>query len=319
MKARIGLVVFPGFQALDLAVLTVFEAANLIRPPAHYEVAVLSLSGGMVKSSSGVVVETQAIGWGAYDTLLVAGANELPEPDQALIEQIKTVAPVSRRIASICTGTFVVAAAGLLDERHATTHWAMAQELRQRYPRVKVDEDKIFTKDGPVWTSAGMTACLDMAVALVETDLGSEVAKAVARALVIYHRRSGGQSQFSTLSELAPNSDRIRAALQFARENLHENLSVQQLAEHVHWSVRHFSRVFQTQTGMAPAKAIEKLRLETAKAMIDDGHSSIARIAAATGFGDEERMRRAFLRSLGQPPKAFVHQARARQANVYLG
>lgn len=318
MTARIGLVVFPGFQVLDLAVLTVFEAANLIHQPAHYEVAVISHSGGMVRSSSGIDVATRAICEGKYDTLVIAGATILEDPEPALIESLRKASPATRRIASTCTGAFILAEAGMLDERRATTHWALARELQSRYPRIKVDEDKIFIKDGPVWTSAGMTACLDLAVALVEADLGIELAKAVARKLVIYHRRSGGQSQFSALSELEPNSDRVREALRFAREHLHESLSVEQLAEHVHWSPRHFSRMFQAQTGMAPAKAIEKLRLETARAMIEDGHSSIAKIAAITGFGDEERMRRAFIRTLGQPPKSFVHQARAKQDNVYL-
>jgi transcriptional regulator GlxA family with amidase domain len=319
MAARIGLVVFPGFQALDLGALTVFETANLAMQTSHYEVAILSHSGGLVRSSAGIEMATQAIGQDACDTLLVAGATSPTLPDAALIEQLKQLVPVTRRIASICTGALILAEAGLLDGRRATTHWAAARELQQRYPKVLVDDDKIFIKDGAVWTSAGMTACLDLAVALVEADLGPEVAKSVARTLVIYHRRAGGQSQFSTLSELEPSSDRVRQALRYARENLHVDLNVQHLADHVHWSARHFSRVFQAQTGMAPAKAVEKLRLETAKAMIDDGHSSIARIAAATGFGDEERMRRAFIRTLGQPPKAFIHQARGRQDNILLG
>jgi transcriptional regulator GlxA family with amidase domain len=318
MRARIGLVVFPGFQALDLATLTVFEAANLIHQPAPYDVVVLSQAGGTVRSSSGIDVETYAISRRRCDTLIVAGATILQDPEPALITQLRKAARVTRRIAATCTGAFILAEAGLLNERRATTHWALARELQMRYPNIKVDEDKIYIKDGPVWTSAGMTACLDLAVALVEADLGSDLAKAVARKLVIYHRRSGGQSQFSALSELEPNSDRVREALRYAREHLQEDLSVEQLAEHVHWSPRHFSRVFQAQTGMAPAKAIEKLRLEAARAMIEDGHSSVAKIAAVTGFGDEERMRRAFVRTLGQPPKAFVHQARARQDNVYL-
>ncbi|MFP5389991.1 MAG: GlxA family transcriptional regulator [Gammaproteobacteria bacterium] len=298
--------------------LTVFEAANAITGAAPYEIAVLSHAGGPVKSSFGIDVDTEAIGGGGWDTLVVAGATELAPADPLLVEQLKKVVPVTRRTAATCTGAFVLAETGLLDDRFATTHWAAARHLQSRYPKIKVDEDKIYIKDGPIWTSAGMTACLDLSVALVEADLGIEVARAVARKLVIYHRRSGGQSQFSTLSELEPNSDRIRAALRFARENLHADIGVEALAAHVHWSPRHFSRVFQAQTGMAPAKAIEKLRLETARAMIEDGHGSIARIAVATGFGDEERMRRAFVRSLGQPPKAFVHQARARRDNVYL-
>uniref|UniRef100_UPI0025D621F0 GlxA family transcriptional regulator n=1 Tax=uncultured Oxalicibacterium sp. TaxID=1168540 RepID=UPI0025D621F0 len=200
----------------------------------------------------------------------------------------------------------------------ATTHWYFGRTLQERHPAIHVDEDKIFVKDGEMWSSAGVSACIDLALALVETDLGTEIAKTIARLMVVYHRRTGGQSQFSALSELAPSSDRIKDALNYAKENLHKDLSVEDLAEHVHWSPRHFSRVFQMQTGMAPAKAIEKLRIEAAQELIEQGHSSIGRIAAMAGFGDEERMRRAFLRTLGQAPKAFVHQVKSRHDNVYL-
>ena len=155
-----------------------------------------------------------------------------------------------------------------------------------------------------------MTACIDLALALVDADLGPAVAKAIARKLVVYHRRGGGQSQFSALSELEPASDRIRSALAFAKENLREPLSVEQLAEVVHWSPRHFSRAFRGETGYSPAKAVEKLRLEAARALIDAGHDSIARIATESGFGDEDRMRRAFLRAVGKPPQVVLREVR---------
>lgn len=313
MSARIGLVVFPEFQLLDLAALTVFELANHGLHPAPYEVTAVSHGGGMVRSSSGVAFETQPIGRRRYDTLIVAGATEVTATEPELIRQLRSAAPRARRIASVCTGAFILAEAGLLDGRRVTTHWAMAHELQKRHPLVTVDEDRIFVQDGPVWTSAGMTACLDLALALVDADLGSAVARSVSRKMVIHYRRTGGQSQFSTLSELEPSSDRIREALAFARENLREPLSVVQLAEHVHWSPRHFSRAFQLQTGLTPAKAIEKLRLEAARALIEKGESSIMRVADLTGFGDEERMRRAFLRTLGKPPQALVREMRARR------
>ncbi len=313
MSARIALVVYPGFQILDMVALTVFELANELSSQPRYEIAVVSADGGMVAGSSRVKIETQAIGRRHYDTLLVAGTTTQAPTEPALIAQLRRAAPRARRIASICTGAFIVAEAGLLDGRRATTHWALARELQQRFPAVQVDEDKIFVNDGPVWTSAGMTACIDLALALVMADLGDALAKSISRMMVVHYRRTGGQSQFSTLAALEPKSDRIRLALDFAREHLHEPLSVDQLAEHVHWSKRHFSRAFQAQTGMSPAKAIEKLRLEAAHALIEAGETSIGRVAAQTGFGDEERMRRAFLRSLGRPPQALVLEARARR------
>ncbi|WP_050463414.1 GlxA family transcriptional regulator [Herbaspirillum autotrophicum] len=313
MSKRVALVVFPGFQMLDLAALTVFEIANLMQQPAPYALEVVSHSGGMVMSSSGVRIETQAFSTRSYDTVLLAGATEITASEPQLIVCLQRAAQRARRIASICTGAFILAEAGLLGGYRVTTHWAHAHELKRRHPEILIDDDKIFVHDRALWTSAGMTACIDLALALVDDDLGPELAKAVARKLVIYHRRTGGQSQFATMSELEPGSDRIRDALNFAKENLREPLTVEQLANHVHWSPRHFSRAFQLQTGHSPAKAIEKLRLEAARALLEDGHVAISNIAMQTGFGDEERMRRAFLRTLGKPPQALLREARLRQ------
>lgn len=318
MNKRIGLVVYPGFQALDLAALTVFEFANSLIGEHTYEFAALSVDGGAVQSSIGVVVQTHAIGWGGYDTLIIGGATTLPPPLPELEARLREASRATRRIASICTGSFVLANTGLLDGKRATTHWAYGRHLQERHPAILVDEEKIFVKDGNIWSSAGVTACIDLALALVEADLGADIARKIARFMVVHHRRAGGQSQFSALNDMEPSSDRVRDALRFAKENLHRDLSVEELADHVHWSPRHFSRVFQTQTGMAPAKAIEKLRIEAAQSLIEQGQSSVSRIAAMTGFGDEERMRRAFLRVLGQAPKAVVQQVRARNEHVYL-
>ncbi|WP_233010316.1 GlxA family transcriptional regulator [Rheinheimera faecalis] len=318
MNKRIGLIVYDDFQILDLAALTVFEFANTMQQKIHYQFASLSVEGGAVRSSSGVVIETQPIGFGTYDTLVIAGALLIPKAMPALEAKLNEAASGTNRIASICSGAFVLAKSGLLDGKRATTHWAWGRHLQDQHPAVLVDEDKIYVKDGQVWTSAGATACIDLALALVEADLGAEVTKSIARLMVVHHRRTGGQSQFSAMTELEPSSDRVRDALRFAKENLQKDLTVDDLAEHVHWSPRHFSRVFHSQTGMAPAKAIEKLRLEAAKSLIEQGHSSISRIATMTGFGDEERMRRAFLRTYGQSPKAFVHLSRLQQDNVYL-
>lgn len=318
MTRRIGLVIYPGFQALDMAALTVFEFANTMVSPPPYEMATLSVSGGPVRSSSGVALDSQALGWGSYDTLLIAGAIGEPGPQTALEANLRDNADASRRIASICTGAFILARTGLLHEKHVTTHWAVGRRLQEQHPTLKVDEDKIFTREGKFWTSAGVTACIDMALAMLEEDLGAEIARKVARMMVVYHRRSGGQSQFAALADIEPSSDRVRDALRYARDNLQRELSVEMLAAHAHWSPRHFSRVFQAQTGMAPAKAIEKLRVEAAQGLIEQGQTSLARVAEVTGFGDEERLRRAFQRAYGQPPKVFMQQARRRNDFIYL-
>ena len=318
MSKRIGLVIFPGFQILDLAALTVFEFANSMLDEPLYELATLSQAGGPVKSSSGVATESQPIGWGGYDTLLVGGALREPTPQPELVASLQAVAGATRRIASICTGAFILAKTGLMDGKRVTTHWTTGRRLQEMHPALMVDEDKIYVREGNIWSSAGVTACIDMALAMVEDDLGIEMARKVARGMVVYHRRTGGQSQFSAIAEIEPSSDRVKQALLYARDHLHKELSVEELAAQVHWSPRHFSRMFQAQTGMAPAKAIEKLRVEAAHELIEQGHSSIGRIAEMTGFGDEERLRRAFLRAYGQPPKVFVQQARRRNEHVYL-
>ena len=214
-------------------------------------------------------------------------------------------------MASTCTGAFVLAEAGLLDGRRATTHWGAARKLQARFPKVKVEEDRIFIVDGPVWTSAGMTAGIDLALAMVEKDLGAEAARAVAKRLVVYHRRAGGQSQFSALLELEPKSDRIQNALAYARNNLDKALTVGDLAEAANLSPRQFSRAFRAETGQSPAKAIENLRLEAARLSMEQSRHPIDVIARQTGFADRDRMRRAFLRAFGQPPQVIRRNARA--------
>jgi transcriptional regulator GlxA family with amidase domain len=310
MAKRIALVVFPGFQILDFSALTAFELANGIHGSDYYAIETVSHGGGTVRSSSGVPVQTEAIGRRAFDTLLIAGPTVVAPPEPELLAALRRASPRARRTACLCTGAFIAAEAGLLAGRRITTHWALGIELKGRYPDLELDDDKIFVNDGPMWTSAGMTACIDLAIALVEADLGSAVAKAVARKMVVYHRRTGGQSQFSSLAEMDGGSDRIRAVLRYAKENLHTPLSVEQLAEQVNWSPRHFSRAFREQTGHSPAKAVEKLRLEAARSLLEDGHASIGKVAQQTGFGDEERMRRAFVRTLGKPPQAVLREAR---------
>jgi transcriptional regulator GlxA family with amidase domain len=302
---RVGVVVFPGFQILDLAAVCAFEMANVLGNRRTYEVTLLSEQGGLVVSSSGITVQSERFGHPAYDTLLLTGEINIPAPSERLIKFVAEAAAASRRLASICTGAFVLAAAGVLDGRRATTHWASARQLQRRYPAVKVAEDRIFIADGNVWTSAGMTACIDLALALVEADMGFELSKAIAQKMVVYHRRTGGQSQFSAMLELESKSDRIRQALDYARRNLRKTLSVAELAAVASLSARQFSRAFRAETGQSPAKAIESLRVEAAKALVEESRHAIDVVARETGFADPERMRRAFIRRFGHPPQTF--------------
>src|ERR1700716_2761482 len=308
---RLGIVTFPGFQILDLAAVGVFEVANLLGDRKTYDVALLSEHGGPVVSSSGIAVETQAFADPAFDTLIITGDFGVATPSEGLVKFVSAAAVASRRIASICTGAFVLAAAGVLNGRRATTHWANARDLQRRYPAVRVEEDRIFIADDKVWTSAGMTACIDLSLALVEADLGFELSKSVAQKLVVYHRRTGGQSQFSAMLELDSKSDRIRHALDYAKRNLRKILSVGELAEVANLSARQFSRAFRAETGQSPAKAIENLRVEAARLMMEQSRHPIDVIARQTGFADRDRMRRAFLRTLGQPPQVIRRNARA--------
>ena len=306
---RIGFVVLPGFQMMSVAALSVFELANWESGEPVYDVHLLSETGGSVRTSIGVSVATEPFDDTNFDTLIVGRGTQPPTP--GLIEFVRRAPGRCRRVAATCLGAFVLAEAGLLDGRRATTHWHRARDLQARFPKVKVEEDRIFIIDGSVWTSAGMTAGIDLALAMVEQDLGADVARAVARQLVVYHRRTGGQSQFSALLELEPKSDRIQSALAYAKRNLHTQLTVGQLAEAARLSPRQFSRVFRAETGQSPAKAVENLRLEAARLMMEQSRHPIEAIARLTGFGDRDRMRRAFLRTFGQPPQVIRRNARA--------
>ncbi len=301
----VGLVAYPNFQSLALAVASVFEYANLLRGEEVYQFRIVSEHGGAVMSSQGFSVNTEPLAKAGYDTLIVAGDNECRLPSATLVDFLHRAPFHSRRIASICTGAFVLAAAGLLDGKRATTHWYHARDFKKQYPNVQLDEDRIFVVDGQVWTSAGMSAGVDLALAIVESDFGLETARMVARKLVLYQRRGGGQSQFSTLLELNARSDRVQMALTYASENLASDLSVERLAEAARLSPRQFSRVFREETGQSPAKAVERLRVEAARLMMETTRHPIEIIARETGFGDRERMRQAFLRAFGQPPQTI--------------
>jgi transcriptional regulator GlxA family with amidase domain len=305
--------VYPGFVLLDLSgPLEAFTLAETLAP-GSYRFSVISLDGGEVESStcvkvsSGDVTEARAI-----DTFVVVGDFALADRD-ATPEEIAFIRAASqraRRTASVCMGAFLLAAAGVLDGRPATTHWRYAPKLQARYPGVRVNGDRIFLEQDGVWTSAGMTAGIDMTMALIEQDLGRDLARAVARNLVVYYRRPGGQLQHSSLLDLDPDSDRIRKALSFAREHLTEPLTVEQLAGVAALSVRQFSRAFADATGMTPAKAIERLRVEDARPRVEDGRETFDEIARAAGFDDPDRMRQSFVRVLGQSPLMVRRLAR---------
>ncbi|EJM85461.1 transcriptional regulator containing an amidase domain and an AraC-type DNA-binding HTH domain [Pseudomonas sp. GM74] len=308
----VAFVVFEGFQSMALAAMPVFEYANFSAAEALYDVRVLSENGHNLRASGGLSVGTEAFDGRVFDTVIVVGGDAIVEQaPEAVLDYLRASINTARRTASICSGAFVMAQAGLLDGRRATTHWAYARELQARFPAIKVEADRIYVIDGSIWTSAGMTAGIDLALAMVEKDHGAELARAVAQKLVMYHRRAGGQSQHSALLELEPKSDRIQTVLGYAREHLAQPLSVEQLAQVANLSPRQFSRAFRAETGQSPAKAIENLRLEAARQMLERGRLTLDQIAMETGFTDRRRMRETFLRAFGQPPQVIRRNARA--------
>src|SRR5258708_8071898 len=307
---RVGFVVGPGFPVMSLAALAAFEFANASVERPFYDVRALSEAGGRVPSSLGVAIEPKRFGSSMFDTVIITGTMDIAPASRGVLAFVRKAAKRSRRVASICTGAFILAEAGLLDGRRATTHWCAARDLRERYPNVKVDEDRIFVVDAPIWTSAGASAGIDLALAMIEEDLGVELARLVARKLVLYHRRAGGQSQHSVLLEMDTKSDRIQSVLMYAKQNLRASLSVERLAEAAHLSPRQFSRAFQAATGRSPAKAIKTRRSEPARVLLEQGHDSIDDIARESGFTSRDHMRRAFLRTYGQPPQGLRRQAR---------
>lgn len=310
----IWFVVFPGFELLDLG--GPLCAFNLARDfhGAGYAVRAISVEGGLVPGSSGVAIDTAApAATDPVDTLIVVGAptTEILYAQSETAELLRRVAPRARRKASVCTGAFLLAASGVLQGHRATTHWRYAPELQRRHPTIKIDADKIFVREDDVWTSAGITAGIDLALAMIEEDCGIETSKAIARDLVVYHRRSGGQSQFSTMLELEPSPGRIRDALAYARAHLGERLSVEDLADVVSISPRQFARQFTAETGETPARAIERLRCEAAMPRIEGSSEPLDQIALRVGFGDLDRMRKVCLRIFGQPPQALRRRCRA--------
>jgi len=311
---RIAFLIFDRFQILDAAgPIAAFEIAERYCRGA-YSLELIAASPGLTASSSTAAMAATAFdAAAAYDTLIVAGGDGTRQAfrDERILDFVRATAGNARRVASVCSGAFILAAAGLLDGRRATTHWSRTAQFARLYPKVRLEPDRIYIKDGSVWTSAGITAGVDLALALIAEDLGEPIAKATAQQLVVYYRRPGGQSQFSALLELSRPDARFASLLSWARERLNQSLGVERLAEQAAMSPRHFARIFTAETGVTPAKAIERLRVEAARDSVENSAEPIDVIAGKVGFGDPERMRRAFLRAFGQPPQALRRVARA--------
>ena len=295
--------VFPGFQLLDAAgPLAAFEAAR------RYAIRVVAAEPGLVRSSSGVAWLAEALPRSTgVDTLLVAGGQGVDQvmADQRLLRFLRRTAARQVRVASVCSGSLLLAAAGLLDGQCATTHWSRSGQFERQFPQVRLDADRIFVKQGRLWTSAGISAGIDLAVAMIAEDLGQDVARRVAQELVVYYRRPGGQSQFSSLLTMQGAQSRFDMLLDHMRRHLAERHSVEDRAARACMSPRHFAREFRAKTGITPAKAVERLRVEAARTALDDGAESVQRVALDCGFGDAERMRRSFMRLLGVPPSSL--------------
>jgi transcriptional regulator GlxA family with amidase domain len=314
---QVAILVFPGVQSLDLTgPLEVFTGAQTLldatgRDDRGYRVTILSRDGQPLRTSSGLAIVPNgdfAHTLPDLDTLIVAGGYGSREAsnDPDTVAWIARTSAAARRTASVCTGAFLLAAAGLLDGRNATTHWAAADELARQHPAVSVDPEPIFLRDGPIWTSAGVTAGMDLALALVEEDLDREAALLIARHLVLFLRRPGNQAQFSaTLAAQEPTTEPLRDTRRHIVENLAGDLSVEALAQHANLSPRHFARSFRTDTGVTPARYVESVRLEAARRALEDTPLPIAAVATSCGFGTPETLRRTFLRTLGVGPAEY--------------
>jgi transcriptional regulator GlxA family with amidase domain len=313
----IAIVAYPGVQSLDVTgPLEVFAgAATLIAASARrergYEVCVLSHDGRPLRTSSGLHIVPDARLSAAprsIDTLIVAGGpgHVRAVADDGLVDWIKQTAARARRTASVCTGAFLLARAGLLDGRRATTHWASARELQRRYPHVRVDAEPIYVRDGRIWTSAGVTAGMDLALALVEQDLDREAALTIARHLVLFLRRPGNQSQFSaSLAAQQAEREPLREIQRAVLEDIAGDHRVETMAARAHMSPRHFARAFRQETGVTPARHVERVRVEAARRRLEDTREPLAAIAAGCGFGTAETLRRVFLRTLHVGPAEY--------------
>jgi len=309
---RIVIVAFPDVQLLDVVgPLEVFSIATAMDPRADYSVDVVTIDGAPARGTSGLPIvphRRAAAVRGPLDTLLVAGGigSRAASSDAALLRWVRSAAARSTRVASVCTGAFVLASAGLLDGRRVTTHWRACDELQRAYPNLTVDADPIFVRDGNIATSAGVTAGMDLALAFVEEDFGRDAALAVARQLVLFVRRPGGQSQFSAqLSAQHAQRSGLRDLQTYIAEQPTEDLSVAALASRAAMSPRHFARAFRDEVGLTPAVYVERTRVEHARRLLETTDLGFGEIANLSGFGSVETMRRAFTRRLGVAPSDY--------------
>ena len=330
-RRKIVFVVFDGVQALDVVgPMDVFDSAGRVSAgevdrQQEYALEVVAPRAGHVRAFSGLGLHAEraleAVK-GPIDTLLVAGGRgtRALAQDQPSLRALRRLAKRARRLASVCTGAYVLAAAGLLDGKRATTHWAHCSALAQRHPQVELVPDAIFVRDGDTWTSAGVTAGIDLALALVEQDLGREVALTVARHLVLYARRAGGQAQFSVqLATQEAERDAISELQAWIPAHLSEGLSVASLAKRARMSERNFARVFRAEVGVTPAHYVERARVQEARRHLETSARSIDEIASSIGFGGAQTMRRAFARALGVSPRVNRERFAMRVAPVSKG
>jgi transcriptional regulator GlxA family with amidase domain len=315
---RVAVLAFPGVQMLDVAgPIDVFsEAARQARAPGAYQLEVISTVEGPIRASNGMrfhtdaTIDTSAPG---IDTLLVAGGPQVQtaEESQGVTQWLGEQAKQVRRLGSVCSGAFILARAGLLDGKRVTTHWNMSSKLARAFPQVKLEPDQIYVKDGPIYTSAGVTAGMDLALALVEEDFGRAIALKVARELVMFLKRPGGQSQFSAhLAAQTAQRSAIRDVQAWVLENLNQALTVEQLAAHAGMSTRNFSRIFKQETETTPADYIEMARVDTARRLLEESNTPLKRVAAWCGFGDPNALRRAFVRRLSVSPADYRRRFR---------
>ncbi|MBT2390284.1 helix-turn-helix domain-containing protein [Streptomyces sp. ISL-1] len=326
---RVVIAAFPGVELLDVTgPAEVFSIASRLLGPDKpgYRVEVAAAAAGELHTSGGIRlvadVALEAVGDGV-DTLLVAGAMDLSAGrveavvDPVVADWLTRAVPGTRRVAGLCAGAHLLAAAGMLDGLSATTHWLTAEQLAADYPSVAVDPDPIFVRAGRVWTCAGVTAVLDLALAMVAQDHGQALALDTARAMVMYLKRPGGQSQFSVpLSLQAPADDRIDGLRLWIQDHLAEDLPVQVLADQLHLSVRHFSRLFRSRAGRTPSDYLEAVRLEAARRLLEESDRTLPGIAADTGLGSVETLHRVFRNRLGTTPAEYRRRFRSPDATA---
>ncbi|MFE5714207.1 GlxA family transcriptional regulator [Streptomyces sp. NPDC056501] len=306
-------VLFDGVQSLDVTgPYEVFAGAGRAAgDPAAYPIRTASLDGGPVRTHSGLrllpdTTLAAAVADGAPHTLVVPGGEGTREPATALIDWLRTHAPDAGRLVSVCTGALLLAEAGLLDGHRATTHWIACDHLARCYPEVDVDPDPIFVRDGRLSTSAGVTAGIDLALALVEEDLGRDIALTVARHLVVFLRRPGNQAQFSVqLSAQTARREPLRDLQQWITEHPGDDLSVEALAARARLSPRHFARAFHAETGTTPGRYVDRVRLEHARRLLEETSRGVEEVSRASGYGTPEAMRRAFVKALGTAPADY--------------